>query len=258
MKHILTLSVLTMFAFLASRPCDAQITGNVTLVGDAPKPVEIDMSGMPDCKAMHVDPLYEPTLIVGEKNELANVVITVKPLPKAAPLPTGDVPKTPAILNQKGCEYQPHILIVRVGQPIEVKNEDAFMHNVHSLAAANADFNIVQAGVDPGAKIEAPTAVETFRVKCDVHPWMSAYIVATDTPYVAVTDEHGHFEISAKLPDGDYILDAWQEKFGSQPTKITVEHGKAAVDIAFKPESSRANDSPTKMQTAINLSRCCR
>jgi hypothetical protein len=208
----------------------AQVTGTATLLGDAPKPVEIDMTGMADCMSLHTDPIYEPTLIVSEKKEIKNVVITIKPV-SDTPLPKSDIPKSPAVLDQKGCQYEPHI---RVGQPIEVHNDDPLMHNVHSKAETNPDFNLIQASKGAVDKIPALTAIETFAVKCDVHPWMSAWVIVTDNAFVAVTDDHGAFTLPAGLPDGGYTVHAWHEKLGDMDAKVTVKDGKGSVSFAFK------------------------
>ena len=77
-----------------------------------------------------------------------------------------------------------------------MRNDDTFLHNVHALSQVNPEFNFAQPTKDPGKPVEPLKAAETFRVKCDVHPWMSAYIVALEHPFFGVSGEDGSFSIS--------------------------------------------------------------
>ena len=128
---------------------------------------------------------------------------------------------------------------LEVGQPVEVHNSDPFLHNIHSLAVDNNVFNFAMPNVGE-KKIEPFTAVETFQIKCDVHPWMKAIVRVFDNPYFAVTNEDGKYSIDTKgLKDGAYVLDFWQEKYGDLGTKkIDVKDGKATADLAYKPTGS--------------------
>jgi hypothetical protein len=138
--------------------------------------------------------------------------------PPAAPAPS------PAMLDQKGCQYRPHVLAVRVGQPIVVSNSDGFLHNIHSLSFANPPFNFGQPTRDPGRNIGPLKAVEVFKVKCD-------------HAFFAVTKEDGAYAIPGGLPDGTYALMAWHEKLGEKRIAVAVKGGKAdAVDFTFEAE----------------------
>jgi len=135
---------------------------------------------------------------------------------------------------------------VQVGQMIVVKNSDPFLHNVHSLANVNPAFNFGQPNVDPGKPVEPMRAAETFRVKCDVHPWMSAYVGVFEHPFFAVSKEDGTFTIpTAGLADGDYTVTFWHEKYATDPIeeKVSVKDGKAEVNHAFKAEAAAAEPS---------------
>jgi hypothetical protein len=205
------------------------VAGIVTLEGKPPAQQDIDMSGVKECAAQHPDPVPEQSFVVDDKGHLQNVVVYVSgSLPNNPPPPT-----EPAVLDQHGCMYSPHVLPVMVGQPIMIRNSDSFLHNVHSLSQTNPSFNFAQPNADAGKAVEPLKASETFRVKCDVHPWMSAYIVAVDNPYFAVSGEDGKFSL-AGLPDGEYTLVAWQEQLGTKEIPVKVEAGKAAdVKITF-------------------------
>jgi hypothetical protein len=130
--------------------------------------------------------------------------------------------------------YHPHVLVAMVGQKIVVQNSDAFLHNVHALANDNVPFNFGQPNVakNPIDPLKTP---EAFRVKCDVHPWMSAYVVGVDNPFFATSGDDGSFAIPGKLPPGEYTLKAWHETLGTQEIPVKVEAGKpAVVEIKFK------------------------
>lgn len=229
--------VLATFAFAS--PLLADVTGKVTLVGDAPEMKVIDMSAVKECAALHPDPVTEETVIVGDKGELKNVVVSLKK-DEDKEMP-GEVPKTPVVLDQKACMYEPHVVAMMVGQPLIVKNSDPFLHNVDSTATNPENkFNVGMPTANAGMKIDPqPKVPEIFRVKCDVHPWMSAWVAVFDHPYFSVTGDDGTFTIKG-LPDGDYTLQAWHEKYGTQEQKITVKDGKAAVDFKFKADADKA------------------
>ncbi|MEA2710148.1 MAG: hypothetical protein QOF78_2749 [Phycisphaerales bacterium] len=222
----------------------AEIKGKVTLDGKAPEMKEIDMSAVKECATQHADPVTEQTVVADDKGNLANVIVSIKK-EEGKDLP-GEAPSEPAVLDQKGCMYEPHVLALMAGQEMVVKNDDPFLHNVHALSTTNPPFNFGQPTKDPGRKLgaDAPKAAEYFRVKCDVHPWMSAYIGVFEHPFFAVTKEDGTYEIDTKgLPDGEYTLTFWHEKFASEtPTeeKIEVKGGKAEKDHKFKADAAAA------------------
>lgn len=228
-------------ALIAGSAAFGDITGTVKLDGKAPEAQTIDMSAVKECAAQHPDPVYDETLVVGDNGGIQNVVISITPA--AGQTLPGGVPTTPAVLDQQGCIYIPHVVAMMAGQALLIKNSDPFMHNSHSLSQDNPPFNKPQPNQDEkGIAITDLKTPEQFRVKCDVHPWMECYIDVVSNPYFAVTDDSGKFTIKGtdKLPDGEYTLTAWQEELGSQDKKIKVVGGKATMDFSFKPESARA------------------
>jgi hypothetical protein len=227
--------VAASLSLAAATAVHADVTGKVTLTGKAPVMKEIDMSGNKDCAAQHPDPITEEVVVVNAKGELANVVVSVKA--EDPSLLGGEVPKTPGVLDQKGCQYFPHVLAVMVGQELQIKNSDAFMHNVHSLPQINPMINFGQPNKDPGKKVDPAKAAEVIKVKCDVHPWMGAWLVVLDHPFFSVSKADGTFAIKG-LPDGDYTIKAWHEKFGETEKKVTVKGGNGTVDFAFSAGAS--------------------
>lgn len=208
----------------------ADVTGKITYEGKAPAPKKINMQTVPACAAQHPQGVTEETMVVGKNKELANAVVSLKNPPAG-----GKPPSTPAILDQKGCQYHPHVLAVMIGQEVKVKNSDPFLHNVHGLPEENPGFNFGQNNVDDGRPIPKMKAPEYFRVKCDVHPWMAAQFAVFNHPYFATTGEDGSFTMQ-NVPDGSYDVIVWQEKLGEQEAgKLTVKGGKGELNFAMKP-----------------------
>jgi len=233
----------------------AQVTGKATLDGKAPEMKEIDMSTVKECNDQHPDPVKDDSVVASDKGELANVVVSVKK-EEGMDLP-GDVPKTAAELDQHGCMYSPHVLTAMIGQEIVIKNQDTFLHNVHALSSANPPFNFGQPTKDDGKKIDPFKTVETFKVKCDVHPWMLAYVRVFDHPFFATSKEDGTYSITSKLPDGEYTFVGWHEKFGEVEQKGTVKDGKAEVNFVFKSSDAAAPASKEMKEVAVKSDASC-
>jgi len=227
---------------------NADVTGKVTYEGKAPLMKKINMAAVPACAAQHPQGVTEETLLVKDK-AIANVVVSLKNPPAG-----GKPSSTPAILDQKGCQYHPHVLAVMVGQEILVKNSDPFLHNIHGLPEENEGFNFGQNNVDNGRsianKIKTP---EYFNVKCAVHPWMSARFAVFKHPYFATTAEDGTFAIKG-VPDGTYDITMWHEKLGEQDAgKVTVKDGKGELNFTMKP-AEEADARPIASEKVLVLS----
>jgi hypothetical protein len=226
----------------------AEITGTVSFEGEAPEPAQIDMQAVKECAAQHPDGAYDESIMVTD-GKLANVVVSVK-----ADGLAGEAPSQAAVLDQKGCQYAPHVIAVMVGQPLLVKNSDPFLHNVHSLAIDNPAFNFGQPNKDPGRKVEPMKVVERFKIKCDVHPWMGAHVSVFDHPFFAVSKEDGTFTIPGNLPDGEVTLVAWHEKFGEKEIKVNVAGGKAeGADFSFAAGAADAGDEAIPQVAEVTL-----
>jgi plastocyanin len=176
-------------------------------------------------------------ILVAADGAIQNVFVYIKD--GIDPAYTFDVPVTPVTLDQKGCIYTPRVIGVRAGQPIDVINSDATLHNVHALPKANQEFNHPQSKV-----AEKMTKVFTVpevmvRFKCDVHGWMAAYVGVMANPYFAVTGADGSFEIKG-LPPGTYTVEAWHEKLGTQTTKVTIaEHQTQTASFTFDESAAK-------------------
>jgi plastocyanin len=142
-------------------------------------------------------------------------------------------PKEAAVIDQKGCMYEPHVVPVRANQELKVVNSDNTTHNIHPIPNNNRELNQSQ---PPGVPFSMTFAREEIAipVKCNIHPWMHSYIAVFKHPYFAVTGKGGNFEI-ANLPPGTYTITAWHEKLGSSFQKITVgESETTTLEFVFK------------------------
>jgi plastocyanin len=196
----------------------ATIGGVVKFEGAAPKMPVLQMGADPYCASQHTTPAPEEEVTVGPGGELANVIVWVKN-PPAGNFPA---PTQAAVLDQRGCQYHPHVSAVQVGQPIQIKNSDATLHNVHAMPAVNAQFNEGQPvqGMVSTKKFDKPE-MTPFRIKCDVHGWMKSYMVVLPHPFHSTSQMNGTFSI-ANLPPGNYTVVAWHEKYGQQEQQVTV------------------------------------
>lgn len=223
--------------FLSSVFCAAQvlcagdITGSITLKGTPPPERELSpIRDNPDCSAMYPGALPKTKFyVVGAGGELADVIVYLKGVPSAS---TG-ASAAPVVLDQKGCLYTPQILAVQTGQKVIVKNSDPCVHNVHTMPTANPEANQVQMpnGADLTFTFDKPEPFLKF--KCDVHPWMFAWVSVFDHPYFAVSGADGKFTIK-NVPPGKYTLEAAHRKLGVQSAEIEVKDTGATQDFSFQ------------------------
>ena len=198
------------------------ITGTVTFDGTAPKLAPLTMNADPDCAKMHSAPVPNEALVLGSGNTMGNVMVWVSgglPEGKTWPAPT-----TPVVLDQKGCQYHPHVMGIMVGQPYRILNSDGILHNIHALPKINRTFNESMPGTRLEAMTSFPRPETAFQIKCDVHPWMSAYIAVFTHPFFSVTSTDGTYTISG-LDPGKYEITAWHERLLTQTASVTVGAG---------------------------------
>jgi hypothetical protein len=204
------------------------ISGVVTLEGTAPASHEIMLSGSPGCAKLHSSPLIYPEVVTGDHGALADVVVYVK---SGVGNYRFDVPATPAILDQKGCMYEPHVQGLMVGRKLSVTNTDPVLHNVLLLPRQNIPFNKSQPIGSVPIEMSFDHPELAIKVLCNIHPWMCAYVFVFSHPYFDVTPKKGTFELK-NLPPGTYTIEAWQEKYGTQDQSVTLD-AKEAKSISF-------------------------
>ncbi len=208
------------------------IEGTVHLAGKAPERIEIDMAQDPAC-AFSPQGKNLTEGIIAEKAGLANVYIYVK---DGLGNKMYAAPSEPAMLDQKGCRYVPHVLAAMVGQPVEFRNSDPTMHNVHMqpTVGGNQQFDISQPPNGGMTRHAFAKPELMIPVRCNNHPWMQAFLNVAPNPFFAITGADGHFSIQG-LPPGTYTLVADQEQLGEQQTTVTVAAKTAAkADFTFQ------------------------
>ena len=231
MKRLISILVLTT---LTVGICGS-ISGTVSFDGKGPKKKKLKMDADPVCGKSHQTPVYRQDFVMDDNNNLANVIVYLKNVDYK-----GSVTKTQAILDQKGCIYTPHVMGVMKGQEILIKNSDATLHNIHGLPKVNTEFNFAMPKVLKEKKMTLVKSEEAFKVKCDVHPWMSAYVQVFDHPYFAVTSKDGSYKID-NIPAGTYEVVAWQEKFKDKTVshQVTVSEGNSKQNFTFVKPSKK-------------------
>ncbi len=199
------------------------IRGTVRYAGP---PVVANVIGGECCPG--AEPARDESVLVGPDLGLANVVVWIKDGPNIAGEPPLD-----RVLTQKNCQYIPHVLALRTNQVLNVTSHDPVPHNVHVEANLNPAENFAE--LQNASHALRFTLPETIRFKCDVHPWMTAYVAVFDHPCFDVTTMTGGFDLS-RLPPGTYTVLAWHERLGTMEKSVTVADAvPSVVDFEFKP-----------------------
>ena len=207
------------------------ITGRVTIAGTVPPDTPIQMSSDPVCASANKEAVAAENFVVKDGG-LDNVFVYIKDdLTKKYIF---DTPTTPVTIEQKGCRYVPHVVGVRVTQPLVITNDDGTMHTVHGLGRSNQEFNFSQPMAGLKNTVAFTTSEVLMPVKCDVHPWMHAFIGVVSQPFFAVTGDGGKFDLRT-VPPGTYTVEAVHEKLGTQTQTVTIgDKEKKEITFAFK------------------------
>jgi len=221
-------------------PVDAStagdISGTITFEGDPPAMEAIDMAAEPTCAEMYDGQPMTQSVVVGSGGGLANVLVYVSEGLGDLEFPT---PQESVEIDQQGCRYIPHVLAVQTGQTLVIRNSDGILHNINAQPQQNRGFNISQP-VNMTSERTFPVQEVMIPLRCDVHGWMNAYLGVVSHPFFAVSSEDGSFDLST-LPPGDYVVEAWHERYGTQTQNVTVATGETAqVEFTFS-ESMAAN-----------------
>lgn len=203
----------------------ATISGKVTYKGAPPQPAKLRMDADPACAQQHAGGAIAQQLVVDQATKgVQYAFVSI-----VSGLPAGDypAPKTAAVFDQKGCLYEPRVMGVQVNQPVEIRNSDATLHNVNAKPAQSTPFNLAMP--TQGMKITKTFTKPEIMVpvKCNVHPWMQAYIGVVAHPYFSVSGSDGSFTIKG-LPAGTYTVQMWHETLGTKAETVTVEDGGSA------------------------------
>jgi plastocyanin len=203
-------------------PGSGVVRGTVKFTGAAPEVMTSQVQCHDGTKR-----IADESAVVNDNGTLRNVFVYLE----GAPATDGSAAE-PALLDQVDCRYVPHAVGVQVGQKLRVRSSDPTLHNVHSLAQANRAFNLsmTRAGEERTVTFAKH---EIAPVKCDVHPWMTAYVGVFENPWFDVTRDLGTFEID-RVPSGTYKLVAWHERYGKLERSIEVGEEPIDVNLEYK------------------------
>ncbi|QPJ66212.1 MAG: hypothetical protein G3M78_12735 [Candidatus Nitrohelix vancouverensis] len=155
---------------------------------------------------------------------LKNVVVTIE----------GDKLKgksAPVTINQKDCRYEPHVVVINKDSELKITSEDPINHNIHTYSFDNDPINIMLTP-QQNEYIHELEEPEIIKVECDLHAWMSAWVVVAPNGFHAVTEDKGAYKIP-NLPSGKYTITAWHETLGNISKKITVSDASQTIDFDF-------------------------
>jgi hypothetical protein len=195
-----------------------ELSGFVTLRGTPPPEIPIAFS--PACGALHPPVFTTRHYVVNQEGGLANALVWLldaKPAPALV---------EPPLLDQVGCMFEPYVMAVVAGQRFQVRNSDPVLHNLHFTPKLNRERNIAQARKGQIDSFVLPQPELFVRIKCDVHPWMFAYVSALDHPYFCVTDTNGFFQIPAGFAPGRYRVSADHLKTAPQVQEVELRGGE--------------------------------
>ena len=230
MKNIKLLSIVMSLGLLVSSIDAGTLKGHVKYDGKAPKKKKLRMDADPVCGSSHSSPVLSENFKMASDGSMAEALVYLKNVKY-----NGGVPSEPAVLDQKGCIYMPHVFGMVAGQELLIKNSDATLHNIHSMPKVNKEFNFAMPKVVKEKKATfSKSEPDPFYIKCDVHPWMKTWVLVSDHPYFAVTDAKGNFSIEG-IPAGTYEVVCWQEKFGKRTltAEVTIGEGDTTKDFVF-------------------------
>lgn len=225
--------LLAALLFAAQTSYAGSIKGVVKAqLASVPPAATVKMTDDPTCMAKHVAPVTEEHLVLDANKNVKYAFVSIK-----SGFPATQVfraPVEPAVIDQNGCMFTPHVVGLMAGQGLKVLNSDGVLHNVHLQGKANREINkamppFTKKMVLPGTNFAKP---EIIPVKCDAHPWMNGFVVVAGNPYYAVTAADGSFEIK-DVPPGNYVVEVWHEYLGTKTQNLQVGDGVAAANFTL-------------------------
>lgn len=200
------------------RSTTGTIVGQVRFVGPVPEQSVLQLGGWSECAVQHPEGLPFAGDVLVNQGNLQNVVVYVK---EGLGERVFAVPDEPVVNDQKGCTFIPRVFAVQVDQPVRFLNSDPIAHNVHGLPEHSSpwNFSLGVKGASRTIRIEAPEVM--IAIKCDIHPWMRAYVGVFDHPYFALSGADGTFTLK-EVPPGQYTVAAWHERFGTQSQQVSL------------------------------------
>ena len=193
------------------------VTGEVLFAGTPPAMTVVDMSSAKDCQAANPRAVPTGDVLVHDGKVQNAIVAIIDGL--------GDrvfaVPQTPVTIDQRGCLFTPRVVAAQADQPVKFLNSDPLPHNVHGTPAKSSgwNFSLGLKGAERTVDVDTPQPV--IPIRCDIHPWMQAYLGVYDHPYFMVTGADGRFTLK-DVPPGTYTVQAWHERFGTRSASVTL------------------------------------
>lgn len=235
MKHGISASVVLLAGFVGLTSAyegievagGGTISGTVKFAGNPPAPGKLEVSK--DQEVCGKEDKVSETLVVSAGKGIKNAVVSLAEIQKGKSMTLAE---PGPVIKQKGCVFQPHVLVVPAGASVDILNDDGILHNFHTTSKVNPVLNRAQPQFmkKMKGKFDKP---EVIKVGCDVHSWMNAWIVVADHPYYAVTDENGAFALK-DVPPGTYKLQIWHESLGTVTKDVTVsgaDEAKVAIEL---------------------------
>jgi len=211
------------------------VAGTVHLAGEPPKrrpdtAVTVDESV---CGAAVPD----ESLLVDERGGVRNAVVVLRGVARGTPLAAD------ALVDNAHCRFSPRVLVAPRGRPLRIRNSDPVLHNTHAFLVGPPEVSVANfalANVGQTMDLERrltghlpPEGDAVVRLGCDVHPWMTGWVVVVDHPYAVVTGADGGFRID-DVPPGTYTAAVWHETLGRTEHAVTVTAGGTArVELTF-------------------------
>ena len=210
---------------------EGTISGTVSFVGRVPPSVRIDKTADSVCARINWYGRTEQFVVNGGR--FANVLVYVKSARILDEL-TFEPPRTPVIIDQRGCTFIPHVAGAMAEQAIEFRNSDPTPQNVHPTPKMNSEWNRSLVTSGTAFTTRFPHSEVAIPIKDNQHPWKKVYLGVFAHPFFSVSNKNGMFRIEG-LPPGKYVIAAWHEQLGEQTSEATVLSNSATiVNFSFR------------------------
>jgi plastocyanin len=208
------------------------VRGTVKILGEIPARKKVRFDSDPKCARMHAGVVLQDNLVVDATGNVQWAFVQVKSGPIGTPPPA---PETPVMLDQIRCVFTPHMVGIRAGQQLRVRSSDDLLHSIHGLPFENKEFN--EGLPVPGEIARTFNTPEIFVIKCDIHPWMRAWVGVVEHPYWSITNELGTYVIR-DLPPGPFTIEVWHEMYKPVLRSVQVPPG-GDVSLDFVLDAKR-------------------
>jgi len=205
------------------------IKGHVRLTGKSPGNVVIRMGVDPMCGTINAGKrVIQEAVLTSADGGLKNAFVKLQ-----GNFPQTPIPRQPVVLDERGCVYAPRVIGMRVGQTLQIRNDDPLLHNVRSSSEKDNNINVGQPKAGVMTEFRPKSEEVMLEFGCDIHKWMRAYIGIVSHPYFAVSGDGGAFEID-NVPPGTQTVQVWHEAYGLITKTVRVQGGAIAnIDFSY-------------------------